>query len=732
MPDELSERIIEFVSRRGYQPRKPRALARAMGIEDDQYGAFRQAVKTLARSGRIVLGTKNAITLPESAGMMVGIYRANSRGFGFVTPETPGLHGDLFVPEGCGLDAVTGDTVLARVVRRARRGRRVIHEGRVVEVLQRGESRFVGELCCERGRWFVRPEGKILHGPILIGDPHAKGAQAGENVVVEIVTYPSVNRLAEGVIVERLGRRGQHEVDCVSVLRQFHIPDTFGAEALAEARAVAAGFDPDAAAEGREDLRDQTVITIDPADARDFDDAISVVHLAEGGYELGVHIADVSWFVREGGPLDREARERGNSVYLPRYVVPMLPEILSNGLCSLQEGQARLTKSVFLRYDDEGNVTSARFAETVIRSTQRLSYEQATDILEGRTGGYRPEVVELVRVAERLARRIRERRLREGMLVLDIPEVELVFDEQQRVVGVQTADTSFSHTIIEMFMIEANEAVARLLDRQQVGFLRRVHPEPEPQACDDLAHFLRIAGHRVPKRMDRATMQRLLANVRGRPEAPAVMLAVLRAMERAEYSPRPIGHFALASQQYCHFTSPIRRYPDLTVHRLLGRFLKGTLAGDLAGGVLAGSKELTSLGSHCSFTERRAEDAEREFVTVKLLELLADRCGQEFDGLVSGVANFGVFVQVMPYAIDGLIRVQDLPDDWWDLNERAGCLVGERTGRRIKIGDLVRVQVLGVDLPARQLNLGLVSSAGRSRMAGSKRAKHGRGERSTK
>ncbi len=715
MPEELSGRIIKFVSRGDYRPQKTRALARSMGIGEDEYGAFREAVKFLAKSGRILLGARNAITLPEGRNSMAGVYRGNPRGFGFVVPEAPTAHGDLFVPEGHSLDAVTGDTVLARVVKKGKRGGRTIFEGRIVEVLERGESRFVGQLFCEKGKWFVRPDGNALHVPIFVSDAEAKSARRGDQVVVEIVSYPSARRRARGVIIETLGRRGRHRVDCLSVVRKFHIPDVFGAEALSEARAAVQEYRPDAAAESREDLRDQTVITIDPADARDFDDAVSVGRCEGGGYDLGVHIADVACFVREDGALDREARRRGNSVYLPQYVVPMLPELLSNGLCSLQEGEPRLTKSVFLRYNRQGKVMATRFANSIISSAQRLSYEQATLILEGKTGGAPPEVIELLREAERLARIIRDRRVRDGMLVLDLPEVELVFDDRQRVIGAEPADTSFSHTIIEMFMVEANEAVARLLNRSGVDFLRRVHPEPEAKAREDLAGFLRIAGHRVPKTMDRGTTQLLLENVRGRPEAPAVMLAILRAMQPAEYSPKAIGHYALASGQYCHFTSPIRRYPDLTIHRLLERHLAGTLRRDAAGARVAGRDELAPLGTHCSFTERRAEDAERELITIKLLELLADQCGKEFDGLVTGVTNFGVFVQIVPYQIDGLIRFADLPDDWWDLNQRTGQLVGERTGRRIGIGDILRVKVLDVNIPARQLNLALVESGKRKR-----------------
>ncbi len=705
MSDPTPDRILKYLSGPAYRPQKVRSLARSMGIQDDEYAEFRHSIKSLMRAGRIVLGGGNAVMLPRAPGLVVGTFRANPRGFGFVVPESPDEHGDLYIPPGESLDAITGDTVRARILRKGKRGDRMLHEGRIVEVLARGNSRFVGELRHEHGVWLVQPEGNVLTAPIEVGDVGAKGARAGDQVVVEITEYPKAQRPARGVLLKRLGRHGDVAVAVRSMLYQYHLPEEFPAEVLDEARRVARSFDLDRELATREDLRNEVVFTIDPDDARDFDDAISLRQAARGEWELGVHIADVSAFVAPGGPLDDEAYRRGNSVYFPGHVVPMIPEILSNGLCSLQEGQPRLTKSAFIRIDAHGRPTATRFANTVIQSKKRLTYREATGILEGRSGGFPRDVVKALRDLEKLARLIRRRRLADGMLVLDLPDVELILGDDGGVVGARPADTSFSHTLIEMFMIEANEAVARLFARLGVPHLRRIHPEPDADTGERLGPFLRALGHSLPKTPTREDLQRLLDATRGKPEAFPVHLAVLRAQEKAVYSPKREGHFALASEHYCHFTSPIRRYPDLIVHRLLGQYLAGDLDGTKGRRAIPSQSRLAEAGAHCSFTERRAEDAERELKRVLVLHLLAKRLGDEFDGVVTGVANIGVFVQLSEFLIDGLIRFDHLPDDWWELDQRRGVLVGQRSGRRIRIGDRMRVAVAGVNIPARELDL---------------------------
>jgi ribonuclease R len=698
MPERYADAILKYVSSREYQPLKPRQLARQMNIADEDYGTFRQAVKQLHDSGRIVLGAKDAITLPDIGARVVGFFRANPRGFGFITPEQANAHGDLFVPPDATGGAVNGDLVAAKVIPQGKRDGQRVYRGQVTEILRRGQNRFVGTLERTAETWFVLPEGRQMATPIVVRDISAASPPKGAKVVVEIIAYGAPGELHTGVIVETLGEQGELAVETRAVIRAHGLAEEFSPESLAEARAAAAGFD--GSLDKREDLRNSTVITIDPPDARDFDDAISLRQLADG-WELGVHIADVSHFVREGGELDKESRARSTSVYFPRRVVPMLPELLSNGVCSLQENQDRYALSAFIAYDAQGNVAGAKFARTLIRSAKRLTYVQAQDILDGRTGGYAPAVVELVGRLGSLARTIEARRRKAGMLHLDLPAVELVLDDRQRVVDAVAEDQSYTHTVIEMFMVEANEAVARLLDRLGRGFLRRIHPDPDVQGSRQLASFVKACGHHLPQKMSRRDMQDLLAAVKGKPESYAVNLALLKTFEQAEYSPMPVGHFALASEHYCHFTSPIRRYPDLTVHRLLTEHCLGRLSTRPPEDV----SELVRLGEHCSAAERRAQAAESELREVLVLQLLATRVGEVFDGVVTGVTNFGMFVQSPKFLIDGLIRMNELGDDWWEIDAKIGQVRGERTGRRYRIGDVMKVRIAAVDVARRQLNL---------------------------
>jgi len=727
----FSERILRFMSEPGYRPIKMRPLARMMGIAEEEYGEFREAVDALQRVGRIVYGGGNALTLPEHSKHFVGVYRSNPRGFGFVVPENPEAHGDLFIPPGGALDATTGDTVECEVHRRVGRDGETT-SGRVLRVLQRGHNRFVGELCHENGRWYVKPDGNRLHVPIFLPDAGAKSARAGDQVVVEILTYPAQGRQAAGVIVERLGKRGQPGVDVVSIIREHQIPHEFPPEAIEDARRATGGYDPDAAARKREDLRQEMIVTIDPDDARDFDDAISLRRLKGGAaaWELGVHIADVSSFVKAGTALDDEARERGNSVYFPRHVIPMLPEVLSNGVCSLQEGEPRLCKSAFIDYDEAGGVVGARFSNTIIQSARRLTYRQASGILDGNTGGYPREVVEILRRMDTLARVIQKRRLAAGQIVLELPEIELVLDDENRVIDAHKADTSFSHTIIEMFMVEANEAVARLFESRNVPFLRRIHPEPDDDGQRTLGRFLKVAGHVMPRKMERSDLQKLLANLKGRPESFAVNLAVLKSMEQAVYSPKAEGHYALASDCYTHFTSPIRRYTDLTIHRTLQEVLEAGETGQRGGQrggrkaakhtrTTADGQDLAGLGRHLSFTERRAADAERELRTVKILQLLTEHVGEKFRGVITGVTNFGMFIQHPRFLIDGLVRLDQMPDDYWVVDAKSGCVIGQRTRQRFTIGDQVSVEIFEVDVGGRELVLRMAGGGRTPKRAGS-------------
>jgi ribonuclease R len=711
--ESFTDRILNYIQAREYRPRRLREIALALGIGQAEQGDFHAACRALMRTGRIVLGGADELILPSLPRQLTGTFRANPRGFGFVVPDVPNAHGDLYVPPGATMGAMTGDTVKVSVEKRRRGPRGRLFEGRITAILHRGQSRFVGEFQQVGRRWLVIPDGNTLHVPIAVADASARDARPGDQVVVELTQYPEGNREARGAIIKVLGSRGDPGVETRSIIEQYGFRTEFPEGVLEEARRAARSFDTRHGLEGREDFRDRTTITIDPVDARDFDDAISIRRNRDGTVELGVHIADVSHFVRLGGALDQEARERANSVYLPRTVIPMLPEVLSNGVCSLQERQTRLTKSVLITYDENGVVHAARVTDSVIRSTKRLTYEQAQRILDGKPGRTSANVVALMRDAEDLARRIRERRLREGMLVLDLPEVEPVYDDEGHIIDVRPAGREFSHTIIEMFMVEANEAVARTLSEIGVPFLRRIHDARKELADGSLQPFLRALGYHLPRNADRFAVQGLLTEVAGRPEAFAVHLAVLRSLDQAEYSTAPVGHFALASEHYCHFTSPIRRYPDLTIHRLVEAYIRPN--GDVE---TPDDQRLEKLGAHCSANERRAEAAERELVLVLTLRLLEKKMGDELTGVVTGVSNVGLFVQLEKYLIDGLLRFEHLSDDWWRVDPGRGSVVGQRSGTRIKVGDPLEVVVSRIHIPTRQLDLALAhpsSSRGKAK-----------------
>jgi ribonuclease R len=755
MSDQLQNRIIERLKSEDYRPQRPRKLARELDVhQDESYHEFRDALRDLMHEGRICLGAGGNIVLPgdqPKRDEFVGTYRAKKGGFGFVVPTDPTAHEDLYVPKGANGGAISGDIVRAKITNRRQGEGKTLCEGVIIDIIERSQKRFVGTLVKQGTSWLVLPDGNTLTEPILAPDAASRHIKPGTKVVIELTTYPDNGEPAQGVITEVLGTAGEKDVDLKSVIVQHNLPEEFPEEVRAQARRSVDSFNPEEERARRLDLTNQLVCTIDPDDAKDYDDAISLRQLDSGEWELGVHIADVSHFVPAGSPLDEEAAKRGNSVYFPGFVIPMLPEILSNGVCSLQEAVPRLCKSAFIRYNEKAEPVGTKFANTIIQSAKRLRYREAQAIIDGddviphpegdRTiADYDPKVVELVGQMNDLAKRLQKRRLQQGQIVLELPVMELKLDEDAKVIGAEPEDTSFTHTLIEMFMVEANEAVARLLDHSDVPFLRRTHPEPEPQGTERLRHFVEVAGYKLPKDMNRKALQTLLASVKGKPESFAINLAVLKSLTRAEYSPENIGHYALASLHYCHFTSPIRRYADLTIHRLLDAYFaaraerggvratpEGVRPKRLAFEDIPSFQDLVQLGQHISFTERRAADAERELRQVKVLELLKKHVGEEFEGVVTGITNFGIFVQIKQYLIDGLIRYEDLGDDWWNVDERAGKVTGQRTGTRIGIGDVAKVVIVGVDEARRELNLAIRELMGKRGAAGKAPAPAGGG-----
>ncbi len=743
MSDRYTSSILRHLADARYEPRTLHQLARDLGVSDDEFPQFKAAAEALLRDGCVILGSSDTIALPPPGKEMVGVFRAHEKGFGFLQPDELTQHGDLFIPPGSTGDAMNGDRVRAKVIRDSRRTMRGKSPfvGRIIEVIQRADRHYVGTLHKKGRQYVVQIDGRIMTDPIIIRDPDVKNARPGDKVVVEIIEYPKYpGDLPEGVITELLGPGGEPEIETLSVMRAFGLAEKFPREVVDEARRVSQAYDPDTIPDDRLDLTDTLTLTIDPPDAKDYDDAISIRSYQKNGQtftELGVHIADVAHFVTPGSALDTEARKRGNSTYLPRLVVPMLPEVLSNGVCSLQEGVNRYAKSCFICYDAEGNVISERFARTVIRSNKRLTYLEAQALIDGdlrearkhakTEPKYPKPVIDALKQMNELARRIRARRIEHGMIVLDLPEVELIFDEMGHVVDAQPEDDAFTHTLIEMFMVEANEAAARLFYRMNVPMIRRIHPDPDAHGVDELRMFARVAGYNIPARPSRKQLQSLLESVRGKPAQRSIHLAVLRTLSKAEYSPMLIGHFALASDHYTHFTSPIRRYPDLIVHRGINAYLDAvsrhegrrrpkakTIGRDVASDErVPDEPTLRELGRHCSTTERNSESAERELRNYLVLQLLAEHIGEDFSGTVTGVTGNGVYIQIDKYLVDGFVRSSDLPgaaNDRWQLNPKTGALVAQRSGYSVSIGHQFTVRVAAVDLPRRVMELAVVDT----------------------
>jgi ribonuclease R len=705
---ELEARILQLVRDPQYQPLKPRLLARRLGLSADQQPQLKKAIKRLIKSGQVRFGPKHLVQLaPSRRNEVVGTFQRKSGGFGFVRPRLTSASGskavDIFVPAKYARDAATGDLVRVRVQAGcfARDGR---PRGEIREVLERSTHQFVGTYFEQGGLALVQVDAAVFGEPVEVGDPGARNARVDDKVVIEMVRFPTHYRRGEGVIVDVLGPRGKPGVDTQMVIREFGLPGDFPEDVLDEARQQAEQFDENLPGD-RRDLGEVTVITIDPVDARDFDDAISLHQRGEDGHWLlGVHIADVAHFVRAGTALDREARERGNSVYLPDRVLPMLPEVISNNLASLQPQRVRFTKSVFIEFAPDGMPIGSDICAAAIRSDRRFSYEEVDDLLASpaiwreRLGA---EVFGLVDRMHRLAMILRRRRLERGALELSLPEIRIELDARGRVIGATRVEHTTSHQIIEEFMLAANEAVARHLADRGHLFLRRVHAAPDPRKLKSLTDFVRELGITAESLESRFEIKRVLAAVAGQPEEYAVNYAILRSLPKASYGPQEEGHYALSSDCYCHFTSPIRRYPDLTVHRLLDEILGDRKpVGDF--------DRLVNLGDHCSEREQRAEQAERELQKLKLLLYLSDRIGDSMRVVVTGVESYGLFAMGVELPAEGFLHVTALQDDYYHYDRTGHTLMGSRGQNQFRLGDLLLVEIAHVDLDRRELDFRLV------------------------
>lgn len=651
--------------------------------------------------------------------MIKGKLSSHPDGYGFVIPDEGG--DDIFIPARYLRENLHGDRVEARVESGHRPGRR---EGRIVQTLERGVSTLVGRFeGGGEGGTVIPDEPRITH-LVAIPRNRTNKARHGDVVVVEITEYPSGIRGMSGRIVEVLGQPGDPETQVLAIARKHGLPVAFPPDVLAEAQSVAGEPSP-ADLEGRTDLRSDLTITIDGETARDFDDAVSVRRLEADVIRLRVSIADVSHYVRDSSALDREALNRGTSVYFPDRCIPMLPESLSNEICSLNPGRDRLAVTAELYFDRDGTAMEASFYPSVIRSDERMTYTSVREILvDGNpaTISRYGRLVDDLKTMEELALRLTAKRRRRGSIDFDLPEPEIVLDLQGRIESLARAERNLAHRIIEEFMLAANEAVAAYLSERDMPCIYRIHEPPDPARLRDFRDFIKAFGFTLRMKGDRvepAELQRLLKSAEGRPEEKMVNELLLRCMKQARYSSENTGHFGLASPCYLHFTSPIRRYPDLVVHRLL----KGALAGSLKKrekSVVAAM--FPGVSEESSRRERTAMEAEREIVDLKRLEYMESRVGEVFNGFVTGVASYGFYVELAELPVEGLVHVSALGDDYYRLAEKLHSLVGERSGRAYRIGDRVPVRVEAVSREKKRVQFSPVALPGRA--SGRKAALH--------
>ncbi|HEY6547374.1 MAG TPA: ribonuclease R, partial [Vicinamibacteria bacterium] len=711
MSVNLRDRVLEQLERDG-KPVSVRDLLRRLRLESAARTELKPVLRRMLEDGEIVKIRGARIGLPSRMNLVAGRLTCNPGGFGFVVPERPRPgEKDVYVSAVNIKEALHGDRVVARIERMSPKG----PEGRIIRVLERSLQRLVGryETDGRFGGHVVPFDRRVLH-EVFVPAGEDEGASSGQMVSVEITKPPSATRNPIGRVLEVLGRLEEKGVDLKVVMAKFGLPDAFPAEVEAEAASVPQAVRPEDLV-GRTDFRPWATVTVDPETARDHDDAISLDLLPSGHWLLAVHIADVAHYVREGTALDQEAYLRGTSVYFPDRVVPMLPHALSSNICSLVDGQDRLTQSVVIELDAKAHVKRVEFHDGVIKSAARMSYQQVQAIVDG-DAALRERFSAQVPLFERmdaLSKLMRRRRYERGSIDFDLPEPKLVLDAAGEMTGIVATPRLDSMRAIEEFMLAANEAVAAELSTRGAGALFRIHERPDPQKVEEFCDLVASLGYRVPgdlQQIKPEDFQLILRQIEGKPEERLVSYLLLRTMRLARYHEENLGHFGLATEMYAHFTSPIRRYPDLVVHRALRGLRQGLDSAHEA----EKREALPQWGLHLSDMERKANEAERELTEWKKVRFMADKLGEVFTGYVTGVQAFGLFVELEAIYVQGLAHVSTMTDDYYRFDDKAHRLQGENTGKVYRLGDKVEVQVSKVDLERRQIDFALMDVLARA------------------
>ena len=707
MTEKIREQLLGLINDPHYNPLKREELALIFNIHPSEMPMFYNFLDELEEDGYIIKTKKGRVMSPNKMGLFVGKFVAHRKGYGFVESDEEFTQ-DLFIPKDDINGALHNDRVMVEIVTPATEDKRA--EGKVIKIIKREVTRVVGLFQENKSFGFVVPDDKKFNQDIFIPKRGFNGAKNDDKVVCEITLWPQENRKPEGKIIEVLGKKGERGVEIDSIIRAHGLPEEFPKKVIDEANYVSSQDLEDEIAR-RLDLRHLDIFTIDGEDAKDLDDAISIEVLPNGNYKLGVHIADVTHYVREKSKLDKEALKRATSVYLVDKVIPMLPKQLSNGVCSLNPFEDKLTLSCIMEIDENGKVVNSEIAETVINSKARMTYTEVSDILEKDDEKLKQtfaKQVEDFKNAEKLARILMKRRERRGAIDFDFPEAKIILNREGKVVDIKCYERRISNKMIEEFMLVANETVAEHFYWLQLPFVYRIHETPSAEKMEDLNKFIATFGYHIKGDLEDVhpkEIQSLVEKIKGTKEEESISTIALRSMKQAKYSPQCIGHFGLAAKYYCHFTSPIRRYPDLQIHRIIKEQLNNKL-NNKRQEQLSHIVEYASTQS--SERERAAELAERDVHDFYKACYMADKVGQEFDGVVSSVTSFGMFVE-LENTVEGLIRLANMRDDYYIYNQETYTIMGERSHKTFKIGDTVRIKVDNVNVDFREIDFVLIS-----------------------